>query len=110
MPPQRGRWYISLDYGTVNPTAAGLWCLWKGTAYITGEPEFCPLHRAPGQRLIDEALRHQHHLVQQYPSQCTALDQGKAALIPPMFSKAEHVVDEIPWQALQRGGGYISLD
>ncbi|MCI8714333.1 MAG: PBSX family phage terminase large subunit [Oscillospiraceae bacterium] len=34
---QRGRWYISLDYGTVNPTAAGLWCLWKGTAYMAGE-------------------------------------------------------------------------
>ena len=34
---QRGRWFISVDYGTVNPTAAGLWCLWKGTAYMTGE-------------------------------------------------------------------------
>ncbi len=34
---QRGRWYISVDYGTVNPTAAGLWCLWKGTAYMTQE-------------------------------------------------------------------------
>lgn len=34
---QRGKWYISLDYGTVNPTAAGLWCLWKGTAYMVQE-------------------------------------------------------------------------
>lgn len=34
---QRGKWYISLDYGTVNPTAAGLWCLWKGTAYMAQE-------------------------------------------------------------------------
>lgn len=34
---QRGRWYISVDYGTVNPTAAGLWCLWKGTAYMAQE-------------------------------------------------------------------------
>ena len=34
---QRGKWYISLDYGTVNPTAAGLWCLWKGTAYMASE-------------------------------------------------------------------------
>lgn len=25
-----GKWYISLDYGTVNPTAAGMWCLWRG--------------------------------------------------------------------------------
>lgn len=34
---QRGRWFISMDYGTVNPTSAGLWCLWNGTAYRVGE-------------------------------------------------------------------------
>lgn len=34
---QRGRWFISVDYGTVNPTSAGLWCLWRGTAYRAGE-------------------------------------------------------------------------
>ena len=34
---QRGKWFLSVDYGTVNPTAAGLWCLWKGTAYMAGE-------------------------------------------------------------------------
>lgn len=34
---QRGDWYISLDYGTVNPTAAGLWCLYNGTAYMVDE-------------------------------------------------------------------------
>ncbi len=25
--PERGRWFISIDYGTVNPFSAGLWCL-----------------------------------------------------------------------------------
>lgn len=34
---QRGKWYISIDYGTVNPTSAGLWCLWNGVAYRAGE-------------------------------------------------------------------------
>lgn len=34
---QRGKWYISLDYGTVNPTAAGLWCVYHGTAYRAAE-------------------------------------------------------------------------
>lgn len=33
----RGKWYISLDYGTVNPTAAGLWCLHRGIAYMARE-------------------------------------------------------------------------
>lgn len=37
MERQRGRWYISLDYGTVNPTAAGLWCLYQGTAWMVDE-------------------------------------------------------------------------
>lgn len=25
--PERGRWFISIDYGTANPFSAGLWCL-----------------------------------------------------------------------------------
>lgn len=28
-PPQGGRYYISCDYGTLNPFSAGLWC-WDG--------------------------------------------------------------------------------
>lgn len=34
---QYGKWYISIDYGTENPTAAGLWCLYRGTAYMAQE-------------------------------------------------------------------------
>lgn len=34
---QYGKWYISIDYGTVNPTAVGLWCLYRGTAYMVQE-------------------------------------------------------------------------
>lgn len=34
---QYGKWYISIDYGTENPTAAGLWCLHRGTAYMAQE-------------------------------------------------------------------------
>lgn len=30
---QRGRWYISIDYGTVNAFSAGLWCVYKGVGY-----------------------------------------------------------------------------
>lgn len=50
---QRGKWYISVDYGTVNPTAAGLWCLWKGTAYMVREYYYDS--RKPGNhQLTDE--------------------------------------------------------
>jgi len=50
---QRGRWYICVDYGTVNPTAAGLWCLWQGTAYMVQEYYYDS--RKPGNhQLTDE--------------------------------------------------------
>ena len=31
-PPQNGRYYISVDYGTQNPFSAGLWCVGDGRA------------------------------------------------------------------------------
>ena len=31
--PQGGRYYISVDYGTMNPFSAGLWCVSGGVAY-----------------------------------------------------------------------------
>jgi len=30
--PDRGRYYISVDYGTLNPFSAGLWCVAEGRA------------------------------------------------------------------------------
>lgn len=35
--PQSGRWYISIDYGTLNPCSMGLWCIKDGCAYRTSE-------------------------------------------------------------------------
>ena len=32
-PPADGRYFISIDYGTVNPTSMGLWCVAGGRAY-----------------------------------------------------------------------------
>lgn len=34
---QMGRWYVSVDYGTVNPCSMGLWCLYQGIAYRAKE-------------------------------------------------------------------------
>ena len=31
-PPEHGRYFISVDYGTLNPFSAGLWCLTEGKA------------------------------------------------------------------------------
>lgn len=69
---QRGRWYISVDYGTVNPTAAGLWCLWQGTAYMvqeyyydsrepgniqrTDEEHYDEIEKLAGDRLVERII------------------------------------------------------
>ncbi len=31
--PQKGKYYISVDYGTLNPFSAGLWCVAEGKAF-----------------------------------------------------------------------------
>ena len=36
-PPEKGRWFISVDYGTRNPFSAGLWCVNAGIAYRVRE-------------------------------------------------------------------------
>lgn len=36
-PQERGRWYVSIDYGTVNPFSAGLWYATKDKAYRVAE-------------------------------------------------------------------------
>ena len=35
--PERGIWYISCDYGTLNPFSAGLWCVVEGRAVRVAE-------------------------------------------------------------------------
>lgn len=34
---KNGTWYISVDYGTLNPCSMGLWCVSGGIAYRTAE-------------------------------------------------------------------------
>lgn len=46
--PSDGEWYISVDYGTMNPFSAGLWCLngaravRVGEYYYSGRTQFVP--------------------------------------------------------------------
>ncbi len=37
VPPDCEKWYISCDYGTVNPTSMGLWGLYRGSWYRVQE-------------------------------------------------------------------------
>lgn len=69
---QRGRWYVSIDYGTVNPCAMELWTIYNGIAYLvqesyydsrqpghiqrTDEEHYAELERLIGDRKIDKIV------------------------------------------------------
>ncbi len=50
--PERGQWYISVDYGTKNPFSAGLWCVENGVAVRVRE--FYYDSAATGKMLTDQ--------------------------------------------------------
>lgn len=56
LPELRGRWFISIDYGTVNPFSAGLWCVTGGKAYRVREYYF------------DSRTQHKQHTDDEYYS------------------------------------------
>lgn len=49
--PQSGRYFISVDYGTMNPFSAGLWCISDGVAYRI--KEYYYNGRETGKQLTD---------------------------------------------------------
>ncbi len=51
-PPQTGKYYISVDYGTLNPFSAGLWCVSGGRAVRLREYYYDGRQR--GKTLTDE--------------------------------------------------------
>ena len=50
--PESGEWYISCDYGTLNPFSAGLWCVNNGRAVRVAE--FYHSGREKSHQLTDE--------------------------------------------------------
>lgn len=54
--PKHGRYFISVDYGTLNPFSAGLWCLLDGHA--TRIREFYWDGRTSGRQKTDEEYYH----------------------------------------------------
>lgn len=50
--PENGQFYISVDYGTMNPFSAGLWCVAGGKAWRIREFYYCG--REKGKLMTDE--------------------------------------------------------
>ena len=78
--PDRGRYYISVDYGTLNPFSAGLWCVTGDRAvrvkeyYYSGRDSQCS-------RTDEEYYTALRELAEGYPVEQVIIDPSAASFI-----------------------------
>ncbi len=78
--PESGMYYISIDYGTLNPCSMGLWCIADGTAYRVAEYYYDG--RKTGRQLTDEEYYKQlERLAGDKYIQCVVVDPSAASFI-----------------------------
>ncbi len=78
--PERGRYFLSVDYGTQNPFSAGLWCVVGDKAYRLRE--FYHSGRESGQILTDEEYHEKlEELAGAYPVERVVVDPSAASFI-----------------------------
>ncbi len=89
--PERGKYYISVDYGTCNPFSAGLWCVEQGRAVRLREYYYDG--RKTGKTKTDaeyyEALE---ELAGEYPIEQVIIDPSAASFIALIRKKARFSV------------------
>lgn len=79
-PPPYGNYYISVDYGTSNPTSMGLWCVSDGVAYRI--KEFYYDSRKHQHQLTDEEYYTELcRLAGDYPIEYVVVDPSAASFI-----------------------------
>lgn len=79
-PPEHGRYYISVDYGTRNPFSAGLWCVCSGRAVRLRE--YYHDSRKTGAMLTDETYYEAlDKLAGRLPVEQIVVDPSAASLI-----------------------------
>ena len=74
-----GRWCMALDYGTVNPTAAGLWCLYGGTAYLVREYYYDSRENGGVRRTDEEHYAQLEELAGNLPVERVVVDPSAAS-------------------------------
>lgn len=75
-----GRYYISVDYGTMNPFSAGLWCVSGGVAYRVREYYYDGRQR--GKTLTDEEYYEAlSKLAAEHPIEAVVVDPSAASFI-----------------------------
>ena len=78
--PEKGRYFISVDYGTQNPFSAGLWCVADGKAWRI--KEFYHSGRDTGKVLTDEEYYEKlEELAGAYPVERVIIDPSAASFI-----------------------------
>ena len=78
--PEKGRYFISVDYGTQNPFSAGLWCVADGKAWRI--KEFYHSGRDTGKVLTDEEYYEKlEELAGVYPVERVIIDPSAASFI-----------------------------
>ncbi len=77
--PKSGRYYISVDYGTMNPFSAGLWCVTEGRAVRIRE--FYHNGREKGTLTDEEYYSHLEALAGDKPVEQVVVDPSAASFI-----------------------------
>lgn len=76
----RGRYYLSIDYGTKNPFSAGLWCLWGGAATRIAE-YYYDGRKTRRPRTDEEHYAALEQLCAGRPIECAVIDPSAASMI-----------------------------
>lgn len=88
--PKKGRYYISIDYGTLNPFSAGLWCLSDGVAYRVRE--WYHNGREKGQKTDSEYYAAIEKLAGDLPIEAIIIDPSAASMITEIQRRGKYAV------------------
>lgn len=85
-----GRYYISIDYGTLNPFSAGLWCVVNGVAYRIRE--WYHDGRKDGQKTDSEYYAAIEKLAGDFPIESIIIDPSAASMITEIRRRGRYTV------------------
>ena len=88
--PETGRYFISIDYGTLNPFSAGLWCLSDGVAYRMRE--WYHNGREKGQKTDSEYYAAIEKLAGDLPIEYIIIDPSAASMITEINRRGKYAV------------------
>lgn len=87
--PDGGRYYISIDYGTLNPCSMGLWCLRDGVA--TRIKEFYYNGREHRQMTDSEYYEELDKLASGFPIEYVIIDPSAASFITEIHRRGKYL-------------------